>query len=54
MTIPTIPSTLLNEHQRRQVLAELTDLRDEAFGVHSYVLARMYIFSLQQSNLSVV
>jgi len=51
VTIPIIPSRLLNGHQR-QVLAELTHLSDEAFGIHSYILARMYIFSIQQSNLS--
>lgn len=47
VTIPSIPSNLLNEHQS-QVLAEhLATHVDETFGVYNYVMARMYISSLQ-------
>ena len=46
VTIPSIPSNLLNDHQGRVLAEHLASHADETFGVHSYVLARMYISSL--------
>ena len=46
VTIPSIPSTLMNEHQRQVLEDHLARHTDETFGIHSYVIARMYISSL--------
>ena len=46
VTVPSIPSNLLNDHQGRVLAEHLASHADETFGVHSYVLARMYISSL--------
>lgn len=47
VTIPSIPSSLINEDQRRVLAEHLATHPDETFGVHNYVVARMYISSLQ-------
>ena len=43
VTIPTIPSNLMNGHQRQVLEEHLASHSDETFGIHSYAIARMYL-----------
>ena len=45
--VPSVPSNLLNECERQVLTEHLSSHNEETFGIHSYVLARMYISSLQ-------